>query len=86
MSQAVTQTTTGAAGDGQRPRGDRLMAAPTIQQRRPFSDWPIAAGDDVGPRAAPDARAYYARESLDGGPMRPAAGGASAPVVGGAVR
>ena len=51
-----------------------------------FADWPIATGDGFGPRAAPDARAYYARESLDGGPMRPAAGGVSAPVVAGPVR
>ena len=66
MSQAVTQTTTGAAGNGQRPRADRLMAAPTIQDNDDRSLTGRSRRGRVGARAAPDARAYYARESLDG--------------------
>ena len=74
---AVTQTTIRGPANEQRPRGGRLMPAPHIPNL--FADWPLARGDGSAPRAAPDARAYHARESLDGGPIRLTAAGGGRP-------
>jgi hypothetical protein len=52
---------------------------PAPQFRNVFADRPLDRGDASAPRAAPDARAYHARESLDGGVMRPTVPGAGRP-------